>query len=99
MLVRVQIREVATGLTVVDEQTWDFDTGSHWNCPSDGVVWQWTEGNFGCDCNRELFFRRLRGETNPDPIDSLQPCSDDRFVVDWIEVDGVRLRGDRTEPE
>ena len=28
----------------------------------EGLLFQWTDGNFGCDCNRELFFRRLGDE-------------------------------------
>lgn len=28
--------------------------------------WHWTEGNFGCDCNRGLFFYRAMGLEEPE---------------------------------
>ena len=43
-------------------------------------VWMWTEGNYSCDCNRELEFRRALGETPEwDDVE----CSEGRFSV-WI---------------
>ena len=36
----------------------------------------WEEGNYACDCNRELFFERAA--KNPDPDSK---CSTDRFAV------------------
>jgi len=43
-------------------------------CPND---WSWTNGNYGCDCNRELFFLRANGDVEPE--DSV--CSTGRFSV------------------
>jgi hypothetical protein len=40
-------------------------------------VWHWTEGNYGCDCNRHIFFRRAGGE-EPDPD---HRCGHDAFSV------------------
>ncbi len=31
----------------------------------DSLIWQWTDGNYGCDCNRSLFL--WEGKTRPDP--------------------------------
>ncbi len=37
----------------------------------------WADGNFSCDCNRELFFLRAADEDEPDETD----CGDERFAV------------------
>lgn len=43
----------------------------------DHSLFWWTEGNMGCDCNRELEFER-RSEN----ADDIEPyCSDGRFTV------------------
>lgn len=31
-----------------------------------GIKFQWTDGNFGCDCNRALFFARAGKEPDPE---------------------------------
>lgn len=36
----------------------------------------WQEGNFACDCNRELFFERIDGKEI-----SHEQCSEGRFSV------------------
>lgn len=58
MAYTVEIREVATGETVTTQQNLD---GVH---PSgrDSLFW-WTDGNFGCDCNRSMEFWRGKGVT------------------------------------
>lgn len=42
----------------------------------------WSEGNYSCDCNRELFFARWRGEEEP----AEHCCSEDRFNAEWEQV-------------
>ena len=32
----------------------------------EGIEYMWTEGNYSCDCNRELFIKRQQGEDAPD---------------------------------
>jgi hypothetical protein len=56
----VRIRDTATG----EER--DCPMRFDWFKPDGGddEFW-WTEGNFSCDCNRELEFRRAAGE-DPD---------------------------------
>ena len=39
------------------ETRW-YDDEMDW---SDGSEFLWTEGNYGCDCNRHLFFERAAG--------------------------------------
>lgn len=65
---RVTITNVATGETrsAVEEHP-DDET----------AVFLWTEGNFGCDCNRALDFARWGGEPEPDD----PPCGEERFTV------------------
>ena len=46
----------------------------------------WSEGNYSCDCNRELFFARGRGE--PEPANENLRCTDGRFLVLVVAEDG-----------
>lgn len=48
----------------------------------------WTEGNFGCDCNRSIVWRRANWEPEPEPVYDADgrevdpdPCGDGRFTV------------------
>lgn len=48
--------------TFEDDTDWtDTDTGT----AAEHAIWQWTDGNFGCDCNRAMFFADVAGEPNP----------------------------------
>jgi len=41
------------------------------------ALYQWTDGNYSCDCNRALFFARAAGDESPaDP-----PCGEAAFLV------------------
>ena len=51
---RVAIKQVKTGEIRVREEVWEF-TGSE--SPEQSVEYFWTDGNFGCDCNRAIWFR------------------------------------------
>ena len=42
--------------------------------------WPWSDGNYGCDCNRRLFFARACGEEE----DWKGECSDDKFSVQLV---------------
>ena len=55
------------------------------------VIW-WTDGNFGCDCNRERVFEE---SVNPDcTIDDCH-CSDGRFTVPHVTLeDGTVIQID-----
>lgn len=56
-----------------------------WN---EASVYWWTEGNFGCDCNREWEFQRAGNEKiSDDP-----KCGEDRFTVLYVELpDGTKI--------
>jgi hypothetical protein len=64
----VTIRRVADGATRVYRdahayvESWRF---------------QWSEGNYGCDCNREIFFYRRRRPEN-------ESCGEAAYAVDRI---------------
>jgi len=52
----------------------------------DDYFW-WTEGNFGCDCNRHNEFRRANGESWQDI-----ECSSHLYtVIEAILPDGTRI--------
>ena len=63
-----------TGETRIYEDDGDYD----WE-------WMWTEGNYGCDCNRFLFFERAGGN-NPD-LDDCPSCGDNNlYTVEFMEA-------------
>jgi hypothetical protein len=60
----VEIRGRSTGETVTREYP-EFEWVASREQPGEegnGSRYWWTDGNFGCDCNRELEFRRGKGE-------------------------------------
>jgi len=57
-----------------------------WNESSE--FW-WSTGNMGCDCNRELYFRRQTEDVHVNDVE----CSDGRFTVVGIWwPDGSEIR-------
>lgn len=80
---RYQIRDTQTGETTVH----GFEPSEGSRCP----FW-WLEGNFSCDCNRGREFHRGRGvELAESPECSAEV---NRWVFDWVELDGVRFIAD-----
>lgn len=58
--IKVRILDTSTDLESNyhdPNDTWDEATST----------WQWTEGNYGCDCSRATFFCEGRGEEDFDP--------------------------------
>lgn len=55
----------------------------------DGAHWMWTDGNFACDCNRDLFFRRAVGDYDwPEDL----PCGSAKYYCLYAELpDGTRI--------
>jgi len=43
----------------------------------------WEEGNFSCDCNREIFFNDFLGVESDDDIE----CSEGRYLVRVVDAD------------
>lgn len=79
----VRIRRNATG-QVVDSHhdlTWDHHS----------LFW-WTEGNFGCDCNRFDCFQNAGGDTG----DDTDECGDTRFTaIEAVLPDGTVIPVDQ----
>lgn len=57
----------------------------------DASEFLWSEGNYGCDCNRHLFFARAANDGEPDV-----ECGDGRFAIRITAPDG-RVLYDETE--
>lgn len=56
----------------------------------------WTEGNFGCDCNRDNEFRRAGNE----PILDEPPCGDKRYSVLKVVLEtGEEIKIDSDQKE
>jgi len=53
-------------------------------------LYRWTDGNYGCDCNREIYFMEAIGAKVDDQADLV--CGETRFQVLRITSDdGSRL--------
>ena len=80
---KVAIRKNETGeIRVVEHE-------SEWE---DHHIFLWTEGNYGCDCNREGFF--THGEEWP------EECSEGRYSALYAELeDGTRITIDEEQNE
>ncbi|CAM0111840.1 hypothetical protein VPH5P1C_0206 [Vibrio phage 5P1c] len=61
----------------------DRSTGEQRSYPDKDInVFQWTENNWSCDCNREIAF--LKGG---EELDLEKPCTSSRYVVVGAEGD------------
>lgn len=57
-MITIEIQNTVTGEVIVETDEYEYPNTYQ-------AVWQWTEGNYGCDCNRALFFARARGLDDP----------------------------------
>ena len=67
-------------LNATGEGRW-FESETPW---SEGCEYLWTEGNFGCDCNRALFFYDWGAEADN------YGCGDAAFSVPYAELPNGR---------
>jgi hypothetical protein len=51
------------------------------------LLFMWTEGNYGCDCNRHLFFERVVDPT----FDGDMRCDDKEYACNIVMPDGSSL--------
>ena len=51
-----------------------------------GQQFLWEEGNYSCDCNREIFFERANGVETED-----EECSEGRFSANAVLPDGSEV--------
>lgn len=78
---RVSITQVATGKIVEFDDVWGYPgykRGENWE---NDPVFIWWEGNYSCDCNRDLFFNRI---SNP-AYDTDMPCGESAYKLNWIK--------------
>jgi hypothetical protein len=56
----------------------------------DSSLYWWTDGNFGCDCNRHIHWLYAEGK-RPEDIDDID-CGDTRYTVLYADFpDGSRI--------
>jgi hypothetical protein len=78
--------EVRTGLQPYE---WEDDEDGG------GQLFWWTEGNFGCDCNRSLEFARAGGATEEEAWDAEVECGETVFSVPHVILaDGTQISVD-----
>lgn len=70
----VFIRNNETGEIVSYDDEWCFFEDGKFN------DFTWEEGNYACDCNRELFFYRAKNIEEPEEA----KCGEERFSVKII---------------
>lgn len=73
MKFEIVLRKVDSGEEVSLVEDYDSEVNA---------VFLWRDGNYSCDCNRELFFERAKGK-DPD-LDEVW-CSEGRFEVVSLE--------------
>lgn len=73
-----EVRCNATGEVRRVLQSWEF---AGWDGPRSSVQYFWTDGNFGCDCNRAIQFAGVF------TIDT--QCGESAYSVRLSDADGV----------
>lgn len=95
-----EIQDTETNEVRHYKDSYDWDDENH-------MLYMFQEGNYSCDCNRELFFQRAKGEPETD-LDEVK-CGEGRYVIaramredgSFVEVDAkpnpsvTRLPGPR----
>ena len=66
----------------------EFTGDARW-CEWDGE-YMWADGNYSCDCNRELFFDRAGGDAGEGP----HACTDGQYSVMITDMAGKLLYAD-----
>lgn len=76
---------------------YDLGRECHWN---DASYFLWTQGNYSCDCNRELSFIRAGGpgsDDDPHHNNLDTECGHDRYSILYAELeDGTHIEFDDT---
>ena len=81
-----EIQDTQTNETRQHQDAYDWNDESH-------MLFMFRDGNYSCDCNRELFFQRAAGEAETD-LDAVV-CGEGRYVIaraqredgSFIEID------------
>lgn len=80
----VHITYLPTGEMRVYKETYPFDR--------EGLEFQYGEGNYSCDCNRQLFFDRAAGKPERNPHALCSPYN--LYRVKILDSDGVTVYED-----
>lgn len=78
IVVRATLHDPASGLRGVETYTTEDEY-------EDSQEFLWSDGNYGCDCNRRLFLCRANGLDDPDDEDD--PCGN------TIELTSLLING------
>lgn len=70
---KYRITHIPTNESRIYEDAGDYD-----------IDWVWNEGNYGCDCNRFLFFERAGGK-DFDDIKDCPPCGTELYSVEFLQ--------------
>jgi hypothetical protein len=49
----------------------------------ESIVYMWDEGNYCCDCNRQMYFLKASGEADPE----FGECGFTAYKVNWLRID------------
>jgi len=85
IVIRAEIRRTSDGEVRTYDENYTVDD------PIDCAVYQWTLGNYGCDCNRRLFWMRADGQEVFACEPDAPPCTTGLYVVRLLVGDRVLL--------
>lgn len=63
------------------------DDSYDWEGDTRALEFQWTDGNYGCDCNRSRFWLRAGGATEAEVDAAERPCGG-RWALVSLTLDG-----------
>lgn len=81
MIASVEITDTSTGIAATYQDE-DYDE------------YMWTDGNYGCDCNRFLFHSRALGK---DPNWDEGECGSERFKIRVMDGAGVVIYAEKDD--
>jgi hypothetical protein len=94
----VSLTHVNSGETVEFEETWDYPGYVRDDDWEHDPVFLWSDGNYSCNCNRDLFFHWNKGDKNYRHSDGSKDCGHfDNYRVNWIrnlETGNIVYEGD-----
>ncbi len=89
-LIKIEIRNNSTGeWRDIPIGKYDSEELDRW------PPFHWTEGNYSCDCNRHLKFRRAYGEIGPYDLEEERPCGETEYSIRLTADDGSVYEDER----
>jgi hypothetical protein len=91
-ITRLSDGKTVTWADELDDAVWGPAETPH------GIWFMWTGGNYGCDCNRDLYFGRAEGIDEGVLWERESGCGTTRYTVPYIDLEnGTRIAID-TDP-